>query len=198
MILYYLENILQRGESEVSSLEELVTRFTSWTYPIYMVCDLTKELDICCTRDISGLDTYSYLMTEFIGDKLPIRVPGHTIGCIQIDENFKIIDITLDANLKGFQADVYECLQKYIGKKLVVPKGVYCDHYQRDVSKFNCEYTISFAKEDVVHKKKLTSRVKASTGDYAKSIVSERIREAFKTTTSTLVGIEFNLVLKEL
>lgn len=90
-------------------------------------CDLTEELDKL--SGINNVDIYGYSFRHyiFIRDKnldddgmLAIRVPGGTIGEVELDKDHKIVHIGLDTNyiIKTYPKDLKEQIKKYIGKTL--------------------------------------------------------------------------------
>lgn len=86
--------------------------------------NLTKELD-----KISGLDKneyhkymFHYIMVNdhFIDiGRLPIRVPGATVGCIYINKNNLITKVVIDKDFYiSYPKNVNKLVKKFVGEKL--------------------------------------------------------------------------------
>ena len=85
-------------------------------------CDLTRYLD-----EVSKLSNskyyeriYHYILSDDYCKKekiFVIRIPGGTVGVIQIDDNNVITSIYIDTDyvVKSYPDDVNELVKKYIG-----------------------------------------------------------------------------------
>jgi len=99
-------------------------------------CELTRELDSLAGIKRERLWKH-YILADngFIKDRrLPIRIPGGTVGGISIDDDYVITDLIVDTNyvVKTYPKDINEILKKYIGYKLVfvedkVDNSLYCE-----------------------------------------------------------------------
>ena len=85
------------------------------------VCDITSELDNHLVNKTKDWYTYIYVRDE--EDQkgvLTLRVPGQTIGSIELDENNCLVNINIGSwSLARFDCDVNTISEKYKGVKLV-------------------------------------------------------------------------------
>lgn len=92
------------------------------------VGQLTSRLD-----EIAGIGIkvdqifkhYILLDREYVKNRaLPIRVPGGTVGCIEINENFEITKISIDTHyvIKTYPENVEEQLKEFMGTKIEIPE----------------------------------------------------------------------------
>lgn len=86
--------------------------------------DLTRELDkISCisSRQYCNMFHHYILANEWCMKNkcLAIRVPGRTVGGIWIDDNNKILKISIDLNSNmNYPDNVNEIMEKYVGEIL--------------------------------------------------------------------------------
>ena len=84
--------------------------------------DLTRELDkISCisNRQYCSMFRHYILADEWCMKNkcLAIRVPGRTVGSIWIDDNNKILKISIDLSASlNYPDNVNEIMEKYIGE----------------------------------------------------------------------------------
>ena len=88
--------------------------------------NLTRELDeLSCisSKHYSDLFHHYILANKWCLDNrcLAIRVPGRTVGGIWIDDNNKILKISIDINSNmNYPDNVNEMMEKYIGEIIKV------------------------------------------------------------------------------
>lgn len=102
----------------------ILEKKNSWSDKEYY-CDITKLLDNCSRLPKSKhFKNYVY-DTRDLWDKktLAIRIPGRTVGSIEIDEKSVIKNISIDDVLIGednwYVENVNDKLKKFIGMKVV-------------------------------------------------------------------------------
>lgn len=88
--------------------------------------NLTRELDeISCISSKHYSDSFHHyiLANKWCLDNrcLAIRVPGRTVGGIWIDDNNKILKISIDLNtLLNYPDNVSEIVEKYVGEEIEI------------------------------------------------------------------------------
>lgn len=92
------------------------------------VCELTKELDrLADFLDKEYYDIHHhYILIDKLNMKdkiLAIRVPGGTVGDLELNEDFTIKSVKVDTNyvVKTYQKNVNGEIQKFVGMKLEIP-----------------------------------------------------------------------------
>ena len=92
--------------------------------------DITRLLDNQCGLQMIPKHFKNYIYdTRDIWDKhtLAIRIPGRTVGEINIDDNGVITNVEIDRVLIGednwYKENVNEELQRFLGMKVVFPEN---------------------------------------------------------------------------
>lgn len=89
-------------------------------------CELTRKLDELCEYTINHPRYKNYIVDtrDLWKNCFAVRAQGRTIGTIEIDNNNKIIRISIAKDLVGedkqFPANVQEKVEKYIGEVLEI------------------------------------------------------------------------------
>ena len=87
------------------------------------ICELTNELDkLAGFTELDKSWRFHYvLLGKYVRKNvIPIRIPGGTVGAITVDDDKKIVKISIatDYVVDTYPSDINEIMKKYIGTKL--------------------------------------------------------------------------------
>lgn len=85
-------------------------------------CDLTRKLDLLCGYTVTNprYKHYIYDTRDLWDNCLAIRIPGRTIGSIEVDTNSVITNISFYTDLLDgiYPTNIYGELEAYVGVTL--------------------------------------------------------------------------------
>lgn len=93
-------------------------------------CEITEYLNDSVRYNFGDVHPYSlcyiYDSRSICNNKVVIRFPGSTIGCIEFDDKNVITECCIDADtmLKNncFSKDINERLKRFVGRTLIFPE----------------------------------------------------------------------------